>query len=340
MDTIYAYLKKYKDYDLKNYPWNMMDNLFCAIIVYVALNSFTKVKTFDEFCDDVLNSTLKPDYMATKAKEVLKIVKGSIRYQKMKIKNFVKTIDNYTQFGAISCIIPGKKIISFKGSDKSVIGWLENFRIAYEYPTYTQNKAIEYLKKNITFFDQNISVVGHSKGGNLAMVSAMETTMIRFLKISEVVNFDGPGFRFNEYNSHKYQILSKKLINIIPSGSYVGVLLFNNNYQVISSRAIAISEHYPNTWKVRDNSFVTSKLSSMSKSLQENSIMLGKKLDEKKFKIVIEEAFKVYEHKMTSDISLSLGDIIMLLKNVKNIDPDTTKYVYSIISQMLSISKK
>ncbi|MEI3499052.1 MAG: Mbeg1-like protein [Bacilli bacterium] len=61
-----------------------------------------------------------------------------------------------------------EKIISFKGTDSSLIGWLENFRLAYEYPTYTQKLAIDYLKNNISFLDQDVYVVGHSKGGNLA----------------------------------------------------------------------------------------------------------------------------------------------------------------------------
>ena len=51
-------------------------------------------------------------------------------------------------------------------------------------------------------------------------------------RIKKIYNFDGPGFRKQEYESNKYQALTKKLVNIMPSGSLVGVLLYNDNYNI------------------------------------------------------------------------------------------------------------
>ena len=172
------------------------------------------------------------------------------------------------------------------------------------------------------------------------MVSTMEMGVLKYFKIKQVINFDGPGFRYAEFNSRKYQILCKKLVNIVPSGSYIGVLLFNDKYKVISSKAIAISEHYPHTWRVNGNNLVESKLSNMSLQLQKNSVMLASNVDEEKFKIVVEAAFKDYENNLTSKINLSLTDVIKLFKNVKSTDSETSGYLHTIVSQMLDISKK
>ena len=40
MYTIYDYLEHYKDKSLKEVSWNVMDNLLCAIIVYIPIESF------------------------------------------------------------------------------------------------------------------------------------------------------------------------------------------------------------------------------------------------------------------------------------------------------------
>ena len=40
MYTIYDYLKLYKDKNLNEVPWNMMDYLLCSLIVYIPMGSF------------------------------------------------------------------------------------------------------------------------------------------------------------------------------------------------------------------------------------------------------------------------------------------------------------
>ena len=339
MYTIYDYLKIYKNISIKEYEWNMMDNLLCAIMAYIPLNSFSKMN-YQDLVYEVLN---KPNGEVTLVTplllKIIDIIKDSKRYEELKFCNFINYKDKYTQFGALTIKINNIKIISFKGTDGTVIGWLENFRLAYMYPTNTQRMAIEYLNNNISLFDNNIYVMGHSKGGNLAMVSAMELNRLKYLKIKKVINFDGPGFRKNEYESNKYKKLLAKLINYIPEGSYIGTLLYNDNYHVVKSTKHAVNEHFPTYWSIYGTMFIDGKLSKLSKGLNKRTTEELSKLDSDKIKQIFEKSFEVFNAKETTKIKLSLKDIMNLIKTVYNMDKELSSYILTIMKTMIILSK-
>jgi len=234
MYTVIDYLKYYRDIPFTEVSLNQLDFLICAILVYLPLNDFKEAKSLKDFSKIALELENK-DYdgmMIPKSYEVLKYLQNAKRYANMKIMNFVNLKNEKTQFGACKFLMDKKTIIAFKGTDGSTIGWVENFRLLYDYPTYTQRLSLNYLEDNIKFNDKNVYVVGHSKGGNLAMASVMELSRPLFKKVKKVYNFDGPGFLKKEFDSLKYRELLPKLVNIIPTGSVVGSLLFNKNYKI------------------------------------------------------------------------------------------------------------
>ena len=156
MFTIIDYLKFYKDTSFDDVRWNDLDNLLGAILVYLPVPSFKEGKNLKELYDYALSKTLATSsFMAPKAMEILNMVKDSKRYAEIIISDFTNIKNEEVQFGACIIKTETEKIISFKGTDGSLIGWLENFRLAYEYPTYTQRLAIDYLKNNISFLDTN-----------------------------------------------------------------------------------------------------------------------------------------------------------------------------------------
>lgn len=338
MYTIYDYLKYYKDYDITEKPWNIIDNLLCACLVYMPTKSFKENMTFEDVYNKVksVQVTTKQDFMAPKAKEMICQIYNSKRYKDLRFKNFVNRVDNKTQFGAITFTLKNIKVISYKGTDKSIVGWQENFRLAYTYPSYTQKLAIDYLKNNISVFDKDVYVVGHSKGGNLAMVSVMEDTTKRFRRIKQVINFDGPGFRKEEIESAKYKKLSTKLINIVPESSVVGMMLYNENYKVVTSSLKGISAHYPTSWNCYGSIFIEGKLSKLSKELNTRTTKSISKISEDSIREAFESIFKQYENKNTSKIIISMKEILNLVKTVKNLDSKTVQYISEILSSMLN----
>lgn len=343
MYNIYDYLKYYKDYDIKDFPWNDMDNLLLSIIVYIPIKSFMGTLNFSDMYKKIISFKIpsKTEFLVPKVKELMEIIKDSNRYKNLKFKNFENILDSNTQFGAMTCKIGKNKMIVFKGTDRSIIGWIENFRLIYQYPTYTQKLAIKYLENNISIFDKSVCVMGHSKGGNLAMCSAMEINNSKFNKIKKIINFDGPGFRKEEFESIKYKKMSKKLVNIIPSSSYIGTLMFNKNYKIIKTSSHAISVHYPIYWNIFGSEFeCIDNLSRLSMELHTRTSINIENIDPESVEKYFETAFKAMDYKKTSNISFNFNDIINIFKNVKGIDSKTSNYVNSILKSMIKLSNK
>ncbi|MBD9075165.1 DUF2974 domain-containing protein [bacterium] len=336
MYTVMDYLKYYRDIPFTEVSLNQLDFLICAILVYLPLNDFKEAKSLKDFSKIALELENK-DYdgmMIPKSYEVLKYLQNAKRYADMKIMNFVNLKNEKTQFGACKFLMDKKTIIAFKGTDGSTIGWVENFRLLYDYPTYTQRLSLNYLEDNIKFNDKNVYVVGHSKGGNLAMASVMELSRPLFKKVKKVYNFDGPGFLKKEFDSLKYRELLPKLVNIIPTGSVVGSLLFNKNYTVVESCELAFNEHYPTTWGVFGEFFLEGTLSSVSKHLNESTTIGMDNLENEKVKEAVEMILKNIEKKYDEEFEFNINDVKNLLKNRDNIDPEVAKYLTTMLPKM------
>lgn len=341
MYTIVDYLNYYKDLTLEEAIFNKIDDLLFAILVYLPIESFKGEITFEEFY--LLAKKYQQEnvgVMVPKAYELLEIVNNSKRYKNLKIANFVKRRDKDTQFGAATFILDDKKIISFKGTDGSLIGWIENIRISYKYLTTTQSLAVSYLKDNIKETDKNIYVTGHSKGGNLALVSVMELDNKYFQKIVAVDNFDGPGLRLSEYNSLKYERVLPKLNNIVPAMSCVGILLNNSNYQVVASNLFALEQHYPTSWNVFGQMFVEAELAKSSIQLHESTTTGLENLNQEKIEYAFETLFTNLGKEYTKPVKVTMEDIKNILKNMKNIDREVYSYMETILSAMFSVSYK
>lgn len=339
MYTITDYLKYYRDIRIKDVHFNMVDHLMCAMLTYLPVPSYQGVKTLSEFYAyaQMHISDPKESFMVPAAYEILELIKDAKRYEALKISNFENFRSEETQFGAATFRLGTQTVIAYKGTDYSLIGWIENLRLAYEYPTITHRLAIEYLESNLKLIgDRNVYVVGHSKGGNLAMVAALEATPRTFARIKQVYNFDGPGFRKEEFEKPAYQKLAGKLTSIIPSGSVVGVLLYNENYTVIESEGISVMEHFPTSWNLFGECFLESSLSSVSARVHERTTTGIAHLDYEKVKDALETAFETFDIDYTSNITMSFEELLRFLKSLKNIDPEVRKCIIEIIEALLA----
>ena len=86
------------------------------------------------------------------------------------------------QFGAVTFTmdtLEGKKVVAFRGTDNSLIGWKEDFQLAYLEQTPAQESAKEYLEQSIGIFSSKVIVCGHSKGGNLALYAGLKVSSAR-----------------------------------------------------------------------------------------------------------------------------------------------------------------
>ncbi len=340
MYTITDYLKYYRDITLRDVHLNIVDHLLFSILTYLPLPSYQGVKTMAEFYQyaKIHVSDPKESFMVPVAYEMLELVNGAKRYEAVKISNFENFHSEETQFGAATFRIGTQTVIAYKGTDYSLIGWVENLRLAYEYPTLTHKLAMDYLEANLKLLgDRKVYLAGHSKGGNLAMVAALEAAPRTFARIKHVYNFDGPGFRKEEFEKPAYQKLAGKLTNIIPSGSVVGVILYNENYTVIESEGIAVMEHFPTSWNLFGECFLEAKLSSVSASVHERTTKGVAHLDYEKVKEALETAFQTFDVDYTSNLTMSFEELLRFLKSLKNIDPEVRRCIIEIIEALLTV---
>ena len=246
-NSIYDYIFYYKDKSTNEIKWNDVDTMICNILIYLPMNSFADEKRLSEL---KIKENEIHGVMIKGAYKILESIKNSTRYKDLTLTDFIITKNMSTQFGAVTYKINGQKIISFKGTDGSLIGWMENFRLGYEYPTNTHVLGIDYLKNHINIFDKNVIVTGHSKGGNLAIVATMEQQPHIKNKVTRIVNYDGPGLRKKEFESYKFESVKNKIINYLPTGSVIGALMYNIEYNVVRTSTIAFDEHFLVNWEV------------------------------------------------------------------------------------------
>lgn len=324
MYTLYDYIKYYKNVRLEEVKWNYADNLICAMLSYLAINNFNESKSLKELYKEVIYP--KRHYhkgsFAAIAENLLREIYDSKRYKNMLAFNFTNILNNDIQFGAVTFRLNNVTIVAYKGTDNSLIGWIENIRLGYVYPTNTQMQAIKYLNETIKIENDNkIYVVGHSKGGNLAMAATMECSKKIFDNIVNVVNFDGPGFRHEQFSSKKYKRMKDKLINFIPNYSIVGVLLENANYKVVKSKASIKNQHYPTYWLMYGEHFVRSKLSNKCLKFHQNMIFKIRKLDKNKVSNTFEVLYKNFGKEFTCNATFNFKEVFSFYKKFRNSDP-------------------
>lgn len=338
MFTIYDYLDYYKNCSFEEVGFNQMDAMLFACLVYLPIKSFSENKSYKDFVSyaytfykDDYSGVMKPSSFA-----LLNKIKTSKRYENIIISNFKNIRNNDTQFGAMSVRFNDNLLIAFKGSDSSLISWIENLRLNYQYPTYTQSKGIKYAKDNILDSDKKVYLVGHSKGGNLAMCAGMEIPSGLRDKVKVIYNFDGPGFLKKEYEK-KFNLIKEKVVNIVPTGSVVGMCLYNDNFKSVKSKDLAFGEHYPVGWGVFGEFFVKTSLSRVSKQIHEMTTTNLEAVDKKQLGETIEELCKGLGVDYDSDFHLSMSEIWEIIRNMKGIDPKVYKYLTSVMQTLMKV---
>ncbi|MBQ8167535.1 MAG: DUF2974 domain-containing protein [Lachnospiraceae bacterium] len=111
-------------------------------------------------------------------------------------------------------------VVAFRGTGGVYEAWKDNFEGMYETDTEAQLMAKEYIE-SLGYTD--ITVTGHSKGGNLAMY----TTVTCGDQIQSCVSFDGQGFGdgFQEKYHYEISVAKDKMVSVSAHNDFVNILL-------------------------------------------------------------------------------------------------------------------
>lgn len=182
------------------------------------------------------------------------------RYKHIQAGNFVNDISTTTdkQFSAMTFQLPMGHVIVFKGTDESLVGWKEDFKMTFLNEVPSQLAAQAYLKDCLERFDGDIWVSGHSKGGNLGIFASSRLPLEEQARIRSIVAFDAPGLHESILASEGFLAIRDKIVSYVPQDSVVSVLLGEPiNAQVVKSKGLLLLQHDTVTWEISFLDFVS-----------------------------------------------------------------------------------
>ena len=346
----FAFIDKYGKVSYKDKKETEIDILLFSQLAYLPIDNIdfknNQKYTLEEIATNIDRSVFLESLIAQRnALKLLDTIKDLPRFKEIKVTDYSYIMDENSQFGAVTFILPNKKIvIAFQGTDNTIAGWKEDAILSYKYPTTSQELAGSYVEKIISKYKRSVIICGHSKGGNLALVGAMRTTILKKLAIKEIYSFDGPGLREKEFNSNQYKQVRKKLHNIIPDESMVGVLFNQENLDVIKSDAKGIMQHATTSWQVEDDRLVRTNKSTLSDNLDKAIYDWLSNYDLEQRKLIIDEAFGLLEKsniKRVSDISDNyLRSFLEVLKATETLENQTKVVIFNCLKLLSTTLSK
>ena len=192
--------------------------------------------------------------------QLMALATHSERFGGIRVCGYTQAFDpgDEMQFSAISLLLPDDTLfLSFRGTDSTLVGWKEDFNMAYSKPVPAQEAAADYLRRAARWFPGIIRVGGHSKGGNLAVYAAATADEAVLTRLTDVYNNDGPGLS-DQIDAHaRYARLGGRLHSFVPQSSMVGMLLSHpDTFEVVRSDSVSILQHNPYSWQVEGGRFV------------------------------------------------------------------------------------
>lgn len=331
MENILTYVKWRKDILFEERGFNDVDALIFAVLSYVEWEGYVKdhaiplksaAQMFSK-SEDRINDYKRYAY-SIEIPKLVEILNDAPRYNDVLIKKYKTVFDKQeeVQFAAVTFELPdGTHVISYRGTDSSILGWREDFRMTYKEEIPAQRYALAYLKevmpekKKKGFFsfhtpkESEVYLVGHSKGGNLAMYSAIKATELQD-QITRVYNFDGPGFLPSFYEQNEMSSILPKIKLYLPSSSIIGRLLEHKEEAVIiEGYESGLMQHSAFRWQVKADGFIKAeKLSKQSDDTIEyiDHVLLAKTDAQKQ--MLIDAVFNTLENMNIDEIS-NLGEL-------------------------------
>lgn len=261
MAHLIDYLEKVKELTFDQEPLNILDKVCINEIGYLTYEKWltaSDLKKSINLHDFAEGKELNPDYsfMVTKERvELAEAIVRSRRFASLSLSNYRSVLDKEVekQFAAMIFSLPelDYQHIVFRGTDDSVIGWKEDFQLTYSREIPAHRSAMTFLEDHLPNLSGRITVSGHSKGGNLALYSAVQSSTSLREKIAELLLLDSPGLMKSLLEKPSYQELKARMTVIRPQDSVVGVMLYwDRPAQLVAAEGIGFAQHNALSWEV------------------------------------------------------------------------------------------
>ena len=265
---------------------------------------------------------------------------NSLRYQNLVVGNYINQIskDEETQFSALTIDLDHHtRVVSFSGTDDTLVGWKENFNMLCLDNTSGQHLSCEYLKK-VSKNIRHLYVVGHSKGANLTLYSTLHSPFRVQRKIIEAIGFDGPGLTEDVELIVNFDKNIEKVTFYVPDSSIIGVLFDHyETVKVVKSNAKGLFQHDLFSWEVLGNDFVYEEKRTQESIHIENKIKeMISKMDEHTKHTFVDEGYRILTNTNSETLTDMTKDKIKIAKNFLGKDSHTKGMFTKIFLELAS----
>lgn len=261
MAHLIEYLEKVENLTFDQEPLNILDKVCINEIGYLTYEKWltaSDLKKPINLHDFAEGKELNPDYSFMVTKERVELAEAMVksrRFASLSLNNYRSVLDKEVekQFAAMIFSLPELDYhqLVFRGTDDSVIGWKEDFQLTYSREIPAHRSAMTFLEDHLPNLSGRITVSGHSKGGNLALYSAVQSSPALREKIAELLLLDSPGLMKSLLEKPSYQELKAKMTVIRPQDSVVGIMLYWDwPAQLVAAEGIGFAQHNALTWEV------------------------------------------------------------------------------------------
>ena len=261
MAQLIDYLEKVENLTFDQEPLNILDKVCINEIGYLTYekwltpNDLKKPIILHDYAE---GKELNPDYSFMVTKERVELAEAMVRSKRfagLHLSNYRSVLDKEVekQFAAMIFSLPELDYhqLVFRGTDDSVIGWKEDFQLTYSREIPAHRSAMTFLEDHLPNLSGRITVSGHSKGGNLALYSAVQSSTALREKIAELLLLDSPGLMKSLLEKPSYQELKSRMTVIRPQDSVVGVMIYwDRPAQLVAAEGIGFAQHNVLTWEV------------------------------------------------------------------------------------------
>ena len=360
MANILDYLDWRGDLTFAQSPFNEVDNLILAELSFVDFKGIVPrtgegksvflagaaEQYFARFPagEKIDMGVLVPDEIP----ELLRKMAASRRFGALGLNCFEDKTDHERgeQFAALTVELgEGSVYLAFRGTDDTLAGWKEDFMLACTPQIPAQRMAAEYVAWVAKQYPRRkLRIGGHSKGGNLAVWSAVHAPANVQRRIREVWSNDGPGFHTDILSLPEHADIVRRIITILPQSSLVGMILeHDEDYTVVRSSERGAWQHDGFSWEVRGPDFVH--LHSVTRQGRRNDLVLKEwvrnmPLDQReKF---VEGLFEVLTasgaETLTELKEESLKGAAAMVRAMKDLDKDTREALSYAVKVLLRSS--
>lgn len=347
MANMVDYLAWRGDVPFEASPWNEIDGLLIATLSYLDFHGGKDPKgwTLEEIARiDLLRQGTTNSF--ANRKKAFEAMAAGDRFRPCRLHHAIALTDAEIgmQFSALCLDLPdGTTCVAFRGTDNTLIGWREDFNMAYTTRVPAQEAAILYLGRAAALSRRPLRLVGHSKGGNLAVYAAAYAKKSVQNRIESIWSYDGPGMNRETSQTEEYLRIRDKIHSFVPQTSIIGMLMdYYEPYTVVHSTASGITQHDPMSWQIYGPRFETLPSIDQTAMVTRDTLheWLQNSTPEQRASFV-DALFGMAEStkatKMSELTSEKLKTLLTMVGNRKDVDPETRRVFTRLMAQAVTL---